>query len=135
VTQKIHHLGIAVQSINDALPFYEQALGLKQSGPMEEVKEQGVRVCFLGIGESRIELLEPLSEDTPVGKFIKKRGQGIHHLCCQVDDIEKALENCAQKGIRLIDETPRIGAHQARVAFIHPQSTGGVLLELLEKKG
>src|SRR5262245_59667317 len=129
---KIQHLGVAVNSINDALKFWRDALGLELSGT-EVVEDQGVVVAMLPIGESRIELLEATDEETPVGKFIAKRGAGIHHLCVEVADITAKLSDLKAHGIRLIDEQPRIGAGGALVAFIHPSSTGGVLIELTQK--
>jgi len=128
---KIDHIGIAVQSLAQAVKVYEQAIGLELAG-YDEVDEQGVRVAMLNIGESRIELLEPTRPDSPVGKFMTKRGEGIHHIAVQVDDIEEALERLKSAGVRLIDETPKRGAHNTRVAFVHPSSTHGVLMELVE---
>ncbi len=129
---KVDHLGIAVESIDKALSFYQAALGLELAHT-EIVSEQGVRVAMLPIGESRVELLEPTGPDTPVGKFIAKRGGGIHHLCVAVDDIDAALGRLKAQGIPLIDETPRIGAEGCLVAFVHPKGTGGVLVELSQK--
>ena len=128
---KIDHIGIAVKSLSAAVKVYEQAVGLKLAG-YDEVDEQGVRVAMLDIGESRIELLEPTGPDSPVEKFMNKRGEGIHHIAVRVDNIEQALERLKAAGIRLIDETPKRGAHNTRVAFIHPASTHGVLMELVE---
>ena len=128
---KIDHVGIAVKSLAQAVKVYEQAVGLELAG-YDEVDEQGVRVAMLNIGESRIELLEPTRPDSPVGKFMTKRGEGIHHIAVQVDNIEEALERLKSAGVRLIDETPKRGAHNTRVAFIHPSSTHGVLMELVE---
>ena len=128
---KIDHIGIAVKSLAQAVKVYEQAVGLELAG-YDEVDEQGVRVAMLNIGESRIELLEPTRPDSPVGKFMTKRGEGIHHIAVQVDNIEEALERLKSAGVRLIDETPKRGAHNTRVAFIHPSSTHGVLMELVE---
>ena len=128
---KIDHIGIAVKSLAQAVKVYEQAIGLELAG-YDEVDEQGVRVAMLNIGESRIELLEPTRPDSPVGKFMTKRGEGIHHIAVQVDNIEEALERLKSAGVRLIDETPKRGAHNTRVAFIHPSSTHGVLMELVE---
>ena len=127
----IDHIGIAVRSISDALKVYEDVLGLKVSG-YEDVVDQGVRVAMLPLGESRIELLEPLHGQSPVEKFMAKRGEGIHHIAVRVDDIEQALEKFRAAGARLIDATPRRGADNSKIAFIHPGSVHGVLLELVE---
>lgn len=131
--KKVDHIGIAVKSIEEARKFYEEVLGLKVTG-IEEVKEQKVKTAFIPVGESEIELLESTSEDGPIAKFIEKRGEGIHHIALQVDDIEKALEELKKKGIQLIDEVPRYGAGGAKIAFVHPKSAHGVLLELCERK-
>jgi methylmalonyl-CoA/ethylmalonyl-CoA epimerase len=128
---KIDHIGIATRGIQDAMTFYRDALGLEVSEP-EEVADQEVRVAMLPIGESRIELLEGTSADSPIARFLEKRGPGIHHIAVRVDDIRAALANLKQKGARLIDEEPRTGAGGCLVAFVHPSSTGGVLLELVE---
>src|SRR5690349_1459075 len=129
---KIDHLGIATKGIDEALGFWETALGLKNVHT-EIVEDQKVRVAMLPIGECRIELLEPTSEDSPIAKFLEKRGGGIHHIAVQVENIEDALAKLKGEGARLIDETPRIGAEGCLVAFVHPSSTGGVLLELTQK--
>ena len=128
---KVDHIGIAVKSLAEALKVYQDAIGLHVSG-YDEVDDQGVRVAMLAIGESRIELLEPTREDSPIEKFMMKRGEGIHHIAVRVDDIEQVLERLKASGVRLIDSTPRRGAHNTRIAFIHPSSTHGVLLELVE---
>jgi len=128
---KVDHIGIAVKSLSEAVKVYQDAIGLHVSG-YDEVDDQGVRVAMLTIGESRIELLEPTREDSPIEKFMMKRGEGIHHIAVRVDDIEQALERLKASGVRLIDSTPRRGAHNTRIAFIHPSSTHGVLLELVE---
>jgi methylmalonyl-CoA/ethylmalonyl-CoA epimerase len=128
---KIDHIGIAVKSLAEATKVYEDVLGLKVTG-YDEVGEQGVRVAMLNIGESRIELLQPTSPDSPVEKFMTKRGEGIHHIAVEVDDIDKALERLKAAGARLVDSEPRRGAHNSRIAFIHPSSTQGVLLELVQ---
>lgn len=130
--KKIDHIAIAVHSIEEALQAYEGALGLELAG-VGEVPEQGVRVAFLPTGESELELVEPLASDSGVAKFLEKRGEGIHHICFEVDDIEAVLQDLAARGVRLIDEQPRRGA-QGRVAFLHPKSTHGVLIELIEKR-
>jgi len=128
---RIDHLGVAVRSIAEVLPLYEGVLGLKVSG-YEDVAEQGVRVAMLPIGGSRIELLEPLSDESPVAKFMAKRGEGIHHIAVCVDNIESVLERFKNAGSRLIDSTPRRGAGNSKIAFIHPAGMRGVLLELVE---
>ena len=128
---KIDHIGIATRGIKDAITFYRDTLGLDVT-ETEEVAEQKVRVLMLPIGESRIELLEATSEDSPISRFLEKRGPGIHHIAVRVDDIRVALANLRQKGARLIDEEPRTGAGGCLVAFVHPSSTGGVLLELVQ---
>jgi methylmalonyl-CoA/ethylmalonyl-CoA epimerase len=130
---KISHLGIATKGIEEALKFYENALGLKNVHT-EVVEDQKVRVAMLPIGETRIELLEPTSEDSPISKFLEKRGGGIHHIAVEVEDIEAALLKLKQAGARLIDEQPRIGAENCLVAFVHPSSTSGVLLELVQQQ-
>lgn len=128
---RIDHIGIAVKSLAEAVKVYQDAIGLSVSG-YDEVDDQGVRVAMLAIGESRIELLEPTRADSPIEKFMSKRGEGIHHIAVRVDNIEEALERLKASGARLIDSTPRRGAHDTRIAFIHPSSTHGVLLELVE---
>jgi methylmalonyl-CoA epimerase len=128
---KIDHIGIAVKSLAEAVKVYENALGLHVSG-YDQVDEQGVRVAMLNIGESRIELLEPTGPQSPIDKFMTKRGEGIHHIAVAVDDIERALEQLKAAGVRLVDNEPRRGAHNTRIAFIHPSSTHGVLLELVQ---
>jgi methylmalonyl-CoA epimerase len=128
---KIDHIGIAVKSLEGSIRFYEQALGLKVTG-YDQVDDQGVRVAMLDTGESRIELLEPATPDSPIEKFIAKRGEGIHHIALCVDSIDEALERLKASGARLIDQTPRCGAHNTRIAFIHPSTSHGVLLELVE---
>ena len=127
----INHLGVATKGIDDALGFWVDALGL-ENVHTEIVEDQKVRVAMLPIGESRIELLEPTSDDSPISKFIEKRGGGIHHVALEVDDIEASLAKLKAKGVRLIDELPRIGAEGCLVAFVHPSSTNGVLLELVQ---
>jgi methylmalonyl-CoA epimerase len=127
----IEHIGIAVKSLAEAVRTYQDCLGLTVSG-YDEVADQDVRVAMLPMGESRIELLEPTSPESPVAKFMNKRGQGIHHLAIRVDNIEESLEQMKNGGARLIDQTPRQGADNTRVAFVHPSSMNGVLLELVE---
>ena len=129
---KINHLGVAVNSLDEALRFWRDALGLELK-EVESVEDQGVRVALLPIGESRVELLEATGAETPVGKFLSKRGPGLHHLCVEVADIAAKLAELQARGIRLIDEQPRRGAGGSLVAFVHPASTGGVLLELTQK--
>src|SRR5215213_3170645 len=130
---KINHLGIATRGIEEALKFWENALGL-ENVHTETVEDQKVRVAMLPIGETRIELLEPTSEDSPISKFLEKRGGGIHHIAVEVEDIEAALLKLKREGARLIDEQPRIGAENCLVAFVHPSSASGVLLELVQKQ-
>ncbi|HHW58464.1 MAG TPA: methylmalonyl-CoA epimerase [Clostridia bacterium] len=130
--KKIDHIGIAVKSIEEAAKFYKEVLGLGITG-IEEVEEQKVRTAFIPVGDSEIELLESTSEDGPIAKFIEKKGEGIQHIALQVDDIEKTLEELKQKGIKLIDELPRYGAGGAKIAFAHPKSTNGVLLEFCQR--
>lgn len=129
---KINHLGIATKGIDEALKFWEGALGL-ENVHTETVEDQKVRVAMLPVGESRIELLEPTSEDSPISKFLEKRGGGIHHVAVEVEDITAALAKLKREGARLIDETPRIGAEGCLVAFVHPSSANGVLLELVQE--
>jgi methylmalonyl-CoA epimerase len=129
---KIDHIGIATNGIEETAKFYRDALGLAVA-ETEEVATQKVRVAMLPIGESRIELLEPTSADSPISRFLEKRGPGLHHIAVLVDDIRTALDDLRAKGARLIDEEPRVGAGGCLVAFVHPSSTGGVLLELVQK--
>jgi methylmalonyl-CoA/ethylmalonyl-CoA epimerase len=130
---KIDHIGIATGGIAEVANFYREALGLKIE-EIEEVAEQKVRVAMLPIGESRIELLEPTTADSPISKFLAKRGPGIHHVAIQVENIRDALRKMKEEGARLIDEEPRTGAGGCLVAFVHPSSTGGVLVELVENQ-
>jgi methylmalonyl-CoA/ethylmalonyl-CoA epimerase len=131
VLHKINHIGIAVQSIDAVIPFYRDQLGMTFLG-QEDVPEQKVRVAMLGVGESKIELLEPLSSDSPVAKFLEKNGQGVHHVAYEVEDISAAIAKLSSEGCRMIDEIPRQGAHGALIAFIHPKSSHGVLTELCQ---
>ena len=131
MVHKINHIGIAVQSIDATIPFYRDQLGMQFLGS-EEVVEQKVRVAMLCVGESKIELLEPTSPDSPVAKYLEKNGQGIHHVAYEVEDIRAAIAKLLSDGARMIDETPRQGAHGALIAFVHPKSAGGVLVELYE---
>lgn len=128
---KIDHIGIAVKSLTASVKVYQEALGLKLTG-YDQVDEQGVRVAMLNIGESRIELLEPTGPDSPIEKFMNKRGEGLHHIAVHVENLDEALERLKKSGTRLIDSEPRNGAHNTRVAFVHPAATHGVLLELVE---
>ncbi|MDD2850586.1 MAG: methylmalonyl-CoA epimerase [Desulfuromonadaceae bacterium] len=128
---KINHIGIAVTSLETALPFYRDSLTMPFAG-IEEVSEQKVRVAMLQIGESKIELLEPTSPDSPVAKFIEKNGAGIHHVAYEVADIKVAIAGLISSGVRMIDEQPRNGAHGTRIAFIHPKSSNGVLTEICQ---
>src|ERR687884_1316041 len=130
---KIEHIGIATRTLDDALSFWRDALGLKVVHT-EVVEEQKVRVAMLPVGEPRIELLEPTADDSPVAKFLEKRGAGIHHVAVRVRDIRAALARLKESGARLIDESPRVGANNCLVAFVHPSSAGGVLLELVEHR-
>ena len=128
---KINHIGIATKGIDEALKFWADSLGL-ENVHTEVVEDQKVRVAMLPLGESRVELLEPTSQDSPISKFLEKRGGGIHHIAVEVDDINAALERLSAAGNRLIDEKPRVGAEGCLVAFVHPSSTNGVLLELVQ---
>lgn len=131
-TLKIDHIGVAVKSIEEASKIYTKLLGLEMHG-IEEVQDQKVKVAFIPVGESEFELLEATDPESSIAKFIEKRGEGIQHIALRVDDIEKALEELKQKGVKLIDEKPRYGAGGAKIAFIHPKSTNGVLIELCER--
>jgi methylmalonyl-CoA/ethylmalonyl-CoA epimerase len=129
---KISHLGIATKGIDEALKFWQDALGL-ENVHSETVEDQKVRVAMLPIGDTRIELLEATSEDSPIAKFVEKRGGGIHHIAVEVKDIEATLVKLKAEGARLIDEKPRVGAEGCLIAFVHPSSTNGVLLELIQE--
>jgi methylmalonyl-CoA/ethylmalonyl-CoA epimerase len=129
---KIDHLGIAVDEIETALGFWRDAMGLENLHT-EVVEDQKVRVAMLPIGETNIELLEPTDSDSPVAKFLEKRGKGIHHIAVEVEDIEESLAKLKEEGMKLIDEKARIGAGGCLIAFVHPKSTGGVLMELVQK--
>ncbi len=126
---RLDHIAVAVRSLDEALQFYKDAFGL-ECIEIEVVAEQGVRVAKLDLGNTHLELLEPLSPDTPVGKFLQSRGPGLHHICVGVDNIVTKLDCLKNAGTKLIDEQPKIGAGGASIAFVHPKSTGGVLLEL-----
>ena len=132
-TTHIEHIGIAVRNLDEAIKFYEDTFGLKCYG-IEEVKDQKVRTAFFEAGQTKIELLESTDPDGPIGKFIDKRGEGVHHLAFAVKNIESALSETEEKGIQLIDKQPRKGAEGLDIAFLHPKSTLGVLTELCEKK-
>jgi len=134
VIDKIHHIGVAVKSIDGALTTFRDALGLAVQGT-EEMPDRGLKIAFLQVGDSLIELLEPTSDASTVAKFLRVRGEGIHHVCLQVTDIDAALAEAKAKGLQLIDETPRSGGGGGRIAFIHPSSTHGVLIELEEVGG
>jgi methylmalonyl-CoA/ethylmalonyl-CoA epimerase len=127
---KVDHIGIVVRDIASALEVYQEALGLPVQDT-EDLPDQQVRVAFLPIGESNIELVQPISDDTGVARYLANRGEGIHHVCIEVEDIEDALARLQAHDVQLIDQEPRMGAH-GRVAFVHPKSTHGVLLELVE---
>ena len=133
MVKRISHIGIAVKDLDAGIAFYE-SLGLKLEGT-EEVPSQKVKVAFLPCGDTRIELLCPTSEDSAVAKFIEKKGEGIQHIAFAVDDLPEALKETEAKGITLIDKEPRPGAHHAEIAFLHPKSSYGVLLELCKEKG
>ena len=126
---RISHIGIAVRGLDDSLSFYRDVLGLPDV-PLDDA--DGAKIAGLAAGESLVELLEAESPESPIGKFVAKRGPGIHHVCFTVDDLDATLERCRAHGIRLIDEQPRIGAEGKRIAFLHPSSTSGVLVELSE---
>ena len=129
--RKIDHIGIAVKNLEESVNIFKNILGMEYAGE-EEVKEQNVKVAFLPIGESEIELLESTSSDGNIAKYIEKKGEGIHHIAFEVENLEAALEDLKKKGVRLIDEKPRYGAGGARIAFLHPKSTNGILVELCE---
>ncbi|SDY58079.1 methylmalonyl-CoA epimerase [Proteiniborus ethanoligenes] len=132
MVKKIDHIGIAVSNLEEALKFYEGVLGMNLQGT-EIVEEQKVKVAFLPVGDTEIELLESTDKDGPIARFIEKKGEGIQHIAYRVDDIEKEIEEMKQKGIRMIDEVPRYGAGGAKIAFLHPKSTNGVLIELCQR--
>lgn len=129
----IEHIGIAVKNLDDAIPYYENVLGLKCYA-IEEVKDQKVKTAFFKVGQTKIELLESTDPEGPVGKFIEKKGEGVHHIAFAVEGLEEALEETGEKGVRLIDSKPRKGAEGLDIAFLHPKSTFGVLTELCEDK-
>jgi methylmalonyl-CoA/ethylmalonyl-CoA epimerase len=127
---RISHIGIAVRSIAEALPFYKEILGMPEAelAPMD-----GARIAGLEAGNALVELLEAEENDSPIGKFVARRGPGIHHVCFEVPDLDGALERCRARGMRLIDDVPRVGAEGKRIAFLHPAGTGGILIELTER--
>lgn len=129
----IEHIGIAVKNLDEAIHFYEEILGLECYN-IEEVRDQKVKTAFFKIGQTKIELLEPTGPDSPVAKFIKKRGEGIHHIAFAVSNIDRKLKEAEAKGVRLIDKVSRTGAEGMDIGFLHPKSTFGVLTELCEKK-
>ncbi|MGF7060882.1 methylmalonyl-CoA epimerase [Brassicibacter mesophilus] len=132
MVKKVDHIGVAVSNLEDALKFYQEVMGLNLHG-IEVVEEQKVKVAFLPIGDTEIELLESTDKEGPIAKYIEKKGEGIQHIAYRVDNIEEALNEMRSKGIRLIDEKPRYGAGGAKIAFLHPKSTYGVLIELCQR--
>ena len=132
-TSRIEHIGIAVKNLDESIKFYEGVLGLKCYG-VEDVKDQKVRTAFFKVGETKIELLESTKAEGTIGKFIEKKGEGLHHIAFAVEDVLSSLAEVKAKGIQLIDEVPRQGAEGLSIAFLHPKSTNSVLIELCEKK-
>jgi methylmalonyl-CoA/ethylmalonyl-CoA epimerase len=131
---KVDHIGIAVKNLEEAKKFYVEKLGMTHLPEDEIVEQQKVKVCFFPCGDSEIELLESTADDGPVAKFIEARGEGIQHIALRVDNVANAIADLKEKGVRMIDEAPRYGAGGASIAFVHPKSTGGILLELSERK-
>jgi methylmalonyl-CoA/ethylmalonyl-CoA epimerase len=131
VFSRIDHIGVAVEEIDAALALYRDSFALDVAH-REVVEEQGVEAVLLDVGENHVELLAPLSDDTPVGRFLARQGPGLHHVAYQVGDIDAALAACRDAGLRLIDEQPRVGIRSSRVAFLHPRATGGVLTEIVQ---
>ncbi len=129
----IEHIGIAVENMEEAIAFYEKTLGL-ECYRVEEVPDQKVRTAFFQVGQTKVELLESTTNDGPIGKFIEKRGGGLHHVAFAVDDVAQSLQTVEEKGVRLIDKTPRKGAEELNIGFLHPKSTFGVLTEFCGKK-
>lgn len=129
--KKVAHIGIAVKDVEEVAKLYSEALGL-QCEDITSVEDQRVKIAFLPVGETHIELLEGTTPDSPIAKHIERRGEGIHHIALEVDNIEAALQEAKEQGVTLIDEEPRIGAHRTKIAFIHPKSTRGVLFEFME---
>ena len=132
--QALNHIGIAVRSIEEQKPYYEEKLGLQFEG-LEDVPSQKVRVAFFRVADVRIELLEPTEADSPVAKFLDKRGEGLHHVAYTVEDIQARIDELKNSGLRMIDDQPRAGAHHMQIAFLHPKSSHGVLTELCEPAG
>lgn len=130
--KKIDHLGIAVEDLAAAVELFRDTLGLEYAGE-ETVADQKVRTAFFPLGESSVELLEATDPDSPIAKYIEKKGPGIHHIALRVDDVAKAIELLLGKGVRMIDTVPRVGAHGAKIAFIHPKSTPGILVEICQR--
>ena len=124
---RVSHIGIAVKALGESLPFFRDVLGLKE---VQLDDADGARIAGFSAGDSLVELLEPAVEDSPIGRFLAKRGAGVHHICFSVDDLDGMLARCRQAGVELIDQVPRVGAEGKRIAFLHPRSTGGVLIEL-----
>jgi methylmalonyl-CoA epimerase len=131
VFSRIDHIGVAVEAIEPAMTLYRDSFELAVAH-REVVEEQGVEAVLLDVGENHVELLAPLAPDTPVGRFLARQGPGLHHVAYQVEDIEAALAACRERGLALIDERPRVGIRDSRVAFVHPRSTGGVLTEIVQ---
>lgn len=129
----IEHIGIAVENLEESIQYYENILGLTCYA-IEEVKDQKVKTAFFKVGDTKIELLESTDPDGPIGKFIEKKGPGVHHIAFAVDNVQQALADVEKKGVKLIDKTPRNGAENLKIGFLHPKSTGGVLTELCGKK-
>ena len=129
----IEHIGIAVKNLEEAIPYYEKVLGL-ECYSIEEVKDQKVKTAFFKVGQTKIELLESTDPEGPIGKFIEKKGEGIHHIAFAVDDVNQALNDAENNGVRLIDKTGRKGAEGLNIGFLHPKSTFGVLTELCDNK-
>lgn len=130
---KVDHIGVAVKSLDETLKFYQETLGIELEGT-EVVEEQKVKVAFLPVGDTEIELLESTEPEGPIAKYIEKKGQGMQHIALRVENIEEAIAELKEKGVRMIDEKPRYGAGGAKIAFCHPKSTNGVLLELSERE-
>ncbi|MEJ7809427.1 MAG: methylmalonyl-CoA epimerase [Gemmatimonadaceae bacterium] len=126
---RIAHIGIAVRALHDTVPFYRDILGMPEVA-LDDA--DGARIAAVAAGDALIELLEPQAPDSPIDKFLRARGPGIHHICLTVDDLDASLERCRAAGVRLIDDTPRTGAEGKRIAFLHPSATGGILIELTE---
>ncbi len=131
---KLDHIAIAVQDIEEASRFYTEMLGLEVSG-IEELPKEKVKVAFIPIGDTRIELVQPLTEDSPISGFLQKRGQGLHHLCFQSDDIQEDVRVMVDAEARMLDKTPRPGSHNSQIAFVHPKANSGVLTELSQPSG